>query len=130
MNLTDLLDEIDRLDQEATDGPWTTGENDETGLKYFGTGYCDCCTPPIPSAGVILGETGRAEAEFIALARTALPQLAKALEAVMVVHQKSEHQRAYGFPRADKWEHYCTEDNRSWPCPTVKAITDALGDSQ
>src|SRR5699024_10875520 len=76
MKLTDLLDQIDRLDQQATKGSWITGANDETGLKYLGTGYCDCCTPPIPSAGVILGETGRAEAEFIALARTALPQLA------------------------------------------------------
>ena len=85
MKLTDLLDQIDRLDQQATPGPWTTGENDETGLKYFGTGYCDCCTPPIPSAGIILGETGRAEAEFIALARDALPQLAEALRAVLDV---------------------------------------------
>lgn len=88
-DLQALLDQIDRLDQEATKGPWTTGENDETGLKYFGTGYCDCCIPPIPSAGVILGETGRAEAEFIALARTALPKLAAAVRAVMDLEDES-----------------------------------------
>ena len=49
-----------------------------------------------------------------------------ALEAVLEVHQKTEHQRAYGFPKADQWEHYCAEDNQSWPCATVRAITDAL----
>lgn len=54
-------------------------------------------------------------------------KLLAALRAVMDVHQKTEHQRAYGFPRADKWEHYCTEDNQSWPCPTMKVITNALG---
>lgn len=55
-------------------------------------------------------------------------RFARALEAVLEVHQKTEHQRAYGFPKADKWEHYCTADNQTWPCPTVQAITDTLGD--
>lgn len=63
---------------------------------------------------------------FTGLAVTYAPQLAKALQAVLEAHQKTEHQRAYGFPKADKWEHYCEEDNRSWPCPTVQVITDAM----
>ena len=50
-------------------------------------------------------------------------QLAQAVRAVLEVHQKTEHQRAYGFPKADQWEHYCAEDNQSWPCATVQAIT-------
>ena len=90
-DLNHLLGQIDRLDKEAEAGPWITGENDETGLKYFGTGYCDCCTPPIPSAGVILGETGRAEAEFIALARTALPKLAEAVYQVLALLDAEEN---------------------------------------
>lgn len=55
--------------------------------------------------------------------------LARALEAVLELHQKTKHQRAYGFPKADQWEHYCVEDNQTWPCPTVQAITEALGSS-
>ena len=56
-------------------------------------------------------------------------QLAQAVRAVLELHQKTKHQRAYGFPKADQWEHYCVEDNQTWPCPTVQAITEALGSS-
>lgn len=118
MKLTDLLDEIQRLDKEATKGPWVA----HPGVKYVYT----------TEAGMVLDrawvDQPDADLHLAALARTALPKLAKALRAVLEVHQKTEHQRAYGFPKADKWEHYCIADNQSWPCDTHKAITDTLGD--
>lgn len=49
-----------------------------------------------------------------------------AVQSVMEVHKKTEHQRSYGYPKADQWEHYCLEDNQSWPCATVQVIIDAL----
>lgn len=52
--------------------------------------------------------------------------LQAALNAALAVHEKSEHQRWFGFPRADSQEHYCTADNRAWPCPTPQAVKAAL----
>lgn len=123
-DLQNLLDQIDRLDQEATKGPWTATGDVYGGKVYEPSGYpLPGCTSCGENEATYQGQ----DAEFIALARTALPQLAKALRAVIDTHQKTEHQRRYGFPRADKWEHYCIEDDQSWPCATVQAITDALG---
>src|SRR5699024_7462194 len=126
-DLNHLLGQIDRLDKEAEAGPWITGENDETGLKYFGTGYCDCCTPPTPSAGVILGETGRAEAEFIALARTALPRLAAALKDVMELHEPRGHRPLDGTFIGGQ---VCDNCRRPYPCQTVQAVTDQMGEAE
>ena len=72
MKLTDLLDQIDRLDQEATPGPW----------RYEHT------ESPTFISGPDLQEITNAvwtdtDAIYIELARTALPHLAKALRAVM-----------------------------------------------
>ena len=131
MKLTELLDQIDRLDQQATKGPWESRQLPVPVLGHTATLHAEnsegeTWTTEFPPE--IGSHVHGDDAAFTSLARTALPQLAKALEAVMEIHQKTEHQRAYGFPRADKWEHYCMEDNQSWPCPTVQAITDALGD--
>lgn len=67
--------------------------------------------------------------DFIAYSRTAFPQAVAALQAVLDVHQKTDHQRWVGFPRADRQEHYCWADQQSWPYPTVQAITEKLGES-
>ena len=58
---------------------------------------------------------------------TDVPQMEQALRAVLDLHQKTDHQRWVGFPRADRQEHYCWADQQSWPCPTVRAIEEALG---
>ena len=75
-DLQHLLDQIDRLDQEATKGPWAVGGKSADGFTFFGEKYCDCCQPGEGSYGDLIGEAPEKDAEFIALARTALPQLA------------------------------------------------------
>ena len=70
-DLQTLLQEIDRLDQEATKGPWTSIGNDCGGKVYEPSGY------PLPgctSCGENEATYEGQDAEFIALARTALPQ--------------------------------------------------------
>ena len=62
-----------------------------------------------------------AHAEFIANARTDLPRLLAAVRAVEEVHQK----------RGASWPHnggvfVCGADGAIWPCPTIRAITEAL----
>lgn len=54
--------------------------------------------------------------------RSLTPKLAEAVRAILTIHQRTEHERAYGLPREDKWEHYCLADDESWPCPTVQAL--------
>lgn len=131
-DLQHLLDQIDRLELEIYPGPWVANDR---GIGYEITTQqqideaAEVNGWPMPINSGIKDTFPRSDAEFIALARTALPQLAKAVRAVLEVHQKTEHQRAYGFPKADKWEHYCIADNQSWPCDTHKAITDTLGDN-
>lgn len=66
-----------------------------------------------------------ADAAFIAHARTALPQAVAALRAVLRVHWPDEFGDAPG-------EYFCNECQRAqmngvWPCPTITAITDAIG---
>lgn len=46
----------------------------------------------------------------------------QALERVAAIHKKSDHQRWTGFPRADRQEYYCLEDQQAWPCRTQVAI--------
>lgn len=71
--LLDQIDQIDQLDQQATQAPWTATGDVYGGKVYEPSGY------PLPGC-TSCGENeatyeGR-DAEFIALARTALPQLA------------------------------------------------------
>jgi len=65
--LTHLLDQIDRLDQEATKAPWTSD-----GDALLGATYKDHNATLAPFLGDIMRSS---DAEFIALARTALPTL-------------------------------------------------------
>lgn len=60
----------------------------------------------------------RADAEFIVDARTALPKALDALEAVLALHCAEPYAQG---------PDYCTECEHRSPCPTVAAITEALG---
>jgi len=74
-----------------------------------------------------------ADAEFIAAARTTVPALLDALEAVLEIHQDGGESQGYldGGSYGDM-PHCCTECGSLgeygvlWPCPTVEAITTAL----
>ena len=112
-DLNHLLDQIDRLDQEATTGPWHEDGDEVLGDFYEDHGYL--------KAPVLGGfYQNECDAEFIALARTALPQLAAVIRRLRECAQT------------------LTEDNNnasdyaSGICEAVECferiITDALGD--
>jgi len=86
MKLTDLLDQIDRLELEIYPGPWVANDR---GIGYEITTQhqideaAEVNGWPMPINSGIKDTFPRSDAEFIALARTALPQLAKALRGVL-----------------------------------------------
>lgn len=88
-DLQALLDQIDRLDQQATKGPWTTDSTPyEFGIiwgavEQIGGGFGE-------RAMVTEIMEEHADAEFIALARTALPQLAEAVYHVLELLDATE----------------------------------------
>ena len=101
----------------ASEGPWDVFMDriDHPGKSVFAVAYDVGCDE---------------DAEFIAAARTAVPALLDALEAVLKVHTpidalmfSGRHQRMVAVCVG------CGTDDGNWqryPCPTVKAITDAL----
>ena len=67
-----------------------------------------------------------ADAEFIAHARTDVPALVAALRAVLNLHFKAQPiPAAFGTQEGGDYCVTCAED---WPCPTVAAIHQHLGD--
>ena len=129
--LTDWLDTTQRLDVAATPGPWETVEDtarrghitapvDDPEEGAFVT-HCEECMGYVLSA---------ANAEWIAHARTALPQAVAALQAVIELHQpRSAVTRSASGHLVDT-PGPCTACDWDWDCPTIAAIQDALGDHQ
>lgn len=118
-DLQNLLDQIDRLDKDVTPGPWAVDKDNPRGIHDPLVVY------PEDDGGVIAYvQPDHDDAEFIALARTALPQLAKALRAVL---EKSEIAHDVLRDRVVKpTEH---DVGRSDMADDIqKAITDAMED--
>lgn len=106
MSAADWLAERARIEQAATKGPW---EINGAGEYVSGVGLMVA-----PDDGGVSGTN----AEFIADARTAMPKMRAALEAVLALHR--------GEPYAQGPD-YCAECEHRWPCGTYTAITEALG---
>lgn len=129
------LDHTQQLDQDATPAPW---EADGKGILAEREAW-DVGRGPARIAGMEMPyrtERMEANAEWIAYARQALPAATKALRAVLDLHEPI-HALDYGQPvRGKRLTHVCTgcgQDDGNWnywPCPTVKAITDALTSHQ
>ena len=105
------LDRAKAVTEEATPGPWV-----EDG-SLIG---------PRPGASVAQawGVRWKADGEFIAHARTALPQAVAALRAVTDLHQPD----VCWIDRLDYGACSSYDECVQWPCPTVAAITEALGE--
>ena len=127
--MTDIqtwLDQGKALAGQATEGPWEA---------YADSNYQPAGCPPIIEHLVYAGAveepiidwgngSAKADAEFIADARTRLPQALDALQAVLGLHQPTVF-----VGHSATWLR-CTEGCYTWPCPTVQEIQDAIGDSQ
>ena len=127
------LDEIEARANAATEGPWEwegeakaeweEGANSLVPSRHpddpvlYGYGY--------DASGIEVKTP--ADAEFIAHARTDVPDMAAALRAVLKLHKEDGHGWGPG-------ESFCTECQQGYgllvpyPCPTVETIRRHLGD--
>ena len=112
------LDEIEARTTAATEGPW----------ELLGGG--EYVSGPDILVAPDDGGVTSADAEFIAHARQDAPALVAALRAVLGVHARLTHP----FYAQDVCAHpSCTDqddhmDQAPWPCPTVAAIRQHLGE--
>ena len=117
------LNEIEARTNAATEGPW----------ELLGDGEY------VSGPGILVapddGGVTSADAEFIAAARTTVPALLDALEAVLEIHQDGGESQGYLDDGSyGDIPHCCTECGSlgeygvPWPCPTVTAIRRHLGD--
>ena len=124
------LDEIEARANAATEGPWRKFQTAQTATTYVvgPRGFL--------AGGLIIGETyERDNAEFIAHARTDVPWLIEqvrkrdaALRAVMDLHAPdpycgNTHHDPNRCPCAIT---ACADGCDTYPCPTVRAIEEAL----
>ena len=122
------LGKAERLDAGATPGPWVWSEPDpEWTGDYYGVWERDEDMPPV-AATHAPGEYGKADAEWIAHARTALPQAVDVLRAVTDLHRPRNTVTRSASGHLVDTPGPCTDCDRDWPCPTVTAINEALGE--
>ena len=120
------LNEIEARANAATPGPWEAGCNDRHVL-YVTTENEEFCAEYGPELYDSQGFFSDADTEFIAHARTDVPDMAAALRAVLKLHKEDGHGWGPG-------ESFCTECQQGYgllvpyPCPTVTAIRRHLGD--
>ena len=133
------------LSAAATEGPW----RDSWGASWEAR--------VVTHDGSIADVSSSKDACFMAASRTTVPKMAAALQAVLAVHKRERLLGEPGDPECphDDYEHErhfygeddmllcedtagdesicagCPEDTwgerESWPCPTVRAINEALG---
>ena len=122
--LTDWLDTTQRLDGAATEGPWAVKAGEVVARVD------ESPWPPQIAYATATGDVSfqPEDAEFIAWSRTALPAAVAALRSVLDMHVKVVTDRHVAGPTAVCEP--CSEDRMFavWPCPTVAAITEALGE--
>ena len=124
------LDRAHTLDQNATPGPWVwSGPDPEWTGDYYGVWERDEDMPPV-AATHAPGEYGKADAEWIAHARTALPAAVAALRALADLHQPRNRVTHSASGHLVDTPGPCTACDWDWPCPTIAAIQDTLGDHQ
>ena len=140
------LDQIEARANAATEGPWAPWR-DQDGAPHMNgllmVGNADAVIPEgefwvedvdiNPVAHTYLPE----DREFIAHARTDVPDMAAALRAVLEVHQDGGESQGYlDDGHYGDIPHCCTECGSlgeygvPWPCATVTAIRQHIGDDQ
>lgn len=128
--IMEWLDESQRLADQATDGTWVA---EKDWLPDPGDSRRTLYAVAAWSKELVNGiaYVNKPDAEFIAEARTRLPQAVAALRAVMGLHQQAAYQR--NVPRRFRRTHEdhlpyrsCDGCGEEWPCPTITAIADAF----
>lgn len=117
MNINERLDQIEQRAERASEGPWFDEErnlDDPWGATTVYNVFHNGDTPDRD----LVAEAAYDNAEFIAHARTDVPALVKALRAALDMHTEEDG--------AGIFEGDCRGCPYPYPCPTVRAITDAL----
>ena len=122
--MSDYLHQIEARIEGATEGPWSV----------YRTRVGTYVTRPD-----LLGVAREwslvwqdADAEFIANVRADVPRLLAAIRAVEAVHESIDALNVR-FNRVQKVCTGCGTDDgnwQTWPCPTIRALTDALEGEQ
>ena len=123
------LDRTQAITDQATAGPWSFfADTRLDGMPVYRIGSNETGEDIGSVPRYRHSDDGEREAEFIAHARTALPQAVAALRAILGLHVKVVTDRHIAGPTAVCEP--CSEDRMFavWPCPTVTAITEALGE--
>ena len=126
------LDEIEARANAATEGPWEWEGEAKAEWELGANSLVPSRRPDDPvlygygyDASGIEVKTP-ADAEFIAHARTDMPDMAAALRAVLELHAciepSLEQEREQGM------RDWCGECDTFYPCPTVEAIRRHIGD--
>ena len=122
------LDEIEARANAATEGPWEEGERCVFTLDGAPVVSDDMVhyAHGMAGEGVCHGE----DAEFIAHARQDVPALVAALRAVLELHAPTPSDI---YPHDVCHHPHCTDptdqmEQSPWPCPTVTAIRQHLGE--
>ena len=127
----EILARIRKQADAATEGPWEAKHHHHLVTKRH-------VVSEIPRVVECEGDGGGGlyrgeDTEFIAAARTTVPALLDALEAVLEIHQDGGESQGYLDDGSyGDMPHCCTECGSLgeygvlWPCPTVEAITTAL----
>ena len=123
--MTDPRETLNRIRKQAdaaTWGTWATWKDqDSTDWEVLGA-HDDYGNPAL-----IASEVEGEDAEFIAAARTDVPRLVDALEAVLAMHTPKDNGRVTPCCSCEQWiESSDDEACIEYPCPTVEAITTAL----
>ena len=126
-----LLAPIRELETAATQGPWRTW-NDNDGARGSAVETAWAHDADGADTELITDWCSPEDAAFIAQARTDVPRLLAAIEAVAGPHYECV---AYAddIPEGgnddvpeDYERSYCNEDGHDWPCPTIAAVVAAL----
>jgi hypothetical protein len=121
MSVSEFLAESKRIEEAATPGPWVIDKDELTSLP--GTRDWETVIFRQDEQG---GESWNRDedAEFIAYARTALPKMREALEAVIRLHVMEYHDER----ERNRCRECLYEDWGDLLCPTVRAIESALAE--
>ena len=123
------LGKAERLDAGATYGPWRAISTGDKGNTFIEAAYVDVLNHDEMGHGHLRHEYAwmtKEDADWIAWSRTALPAAVAALRAVADLHQPD----ACWADRLDCGACSSYDECVQWPCPTIQAVQDTLGDHQ
>ena len=130
MSAQEWLDRTQAITDAATEGPWAWEKFTwKMGRPVSDSQWIGVGNPRKPGGYIAsVPREFSGDAEFIAHARTALPQAVAALRAVTDLHQPRNTVTQSASGHLVDTPGPCTACDWDWPCPTITTITDAIGD--